>query len=160
MHEFLEFGNTLKAMEITPVTIKDINQLALLFDSYRVFYKMESDIAGARVFISERIKKSDSIIFAARVEDAGLVGFVQLYPLFSSTRMKRLWLLNDLYISPLFRGRKISLGLIDRAKQHARETGAAGLSLETAKSNLIGNSLYKKADFVLDEDHNFYSWNV
>jgi GNAT superfamily N-acetyltransferase len=160
MHELLEFGNTYKAMEITSATIKDIDQLSLLFDSYRVFYKMKSDIAGARVFISERIKKSDSVIFVARVEDAGLVGFVQLYPLLSSTRMKRLWLLNDLYISPLFRGKKISVGLIDRAKQHARETNSAGLSLETAKSNLIGNSLYRKTDFVLNEDHNFYSWNV
>jgi GNAT superfamily N-acetyltransferase len=156
----LEFGTTYKVMEITPVTIEDIDQLSLLFDSYRVFYKMKSDVRGARVFISERIKKSDSVIFVARVEDAVLVGFVQLYPLFSSTRMKRLWLLNDLYISPLFRGKKISVGLIDRAKQHARETHAAGLSLETAKSNLIGNSLYKKTNFVLDEDHNFYSWNV
>jgi ribosomal protein S18 acetylase RimI-like enzyme len=145
---------------ITPATIDDLDQLSLLFDSYRVFYNMKSDIAAARAFLSERIKNSESAIFVARVEDAGLVGFVQLYPIFTSTRMKRLWVLNDLYVSPHFRGRKLSEALIERAKRHARETGAIGLSLETAKSNMIGNELYKKTDFVLDEDHNFYSWNV
>jgi ribosomal protein S18 acetylase RimI-like enzyme len=145
---------------ITTITNKDLDQLSLLFDSYRVFYHMKSDVAGARAFLAQRIKKGDSAIFAARVEDAGLVGFVQLYPLFSSTRMKQLWLLNDLYVSPFFRGQKISVGLIDRAKQHAKETGSAGLTLETAKSNVIGNSLYIRTDFQLDKDHNFYAWNV
>jgi ribosomal protein S18 acetylase RimI-like enzyme len=145
---------------ITTITNKDLDQLSLLFDSYRVFYKMKSDVARARTFLSQRIKKGDSTIFVARVEDAGLVGFVQLYPLFSSTRMKQIWLLNDLYVSPLFRGQKISVELINRAKEHARETKSAGLTLETAKTNIIGNSLYMKTDFELDRDHNFYSWNV
>ncbi len=145
---------------ITTITNKDLDQLSLLFDSYRVFYKMKSDVASARAFLSQRIKNSDSTIFVARVDDAGLVGFVQLYPLFSSTRMKQIWLLNDLYVSPLFRGNRISVDLINRAKQHARETKSAGLTLETAKSNTIGNSLYIKTEFELDRDHNFYAWNV
>lgn len=145
---------------ITSATLQDLDQLALLFDSYRGFYKMKSDLAGARAFLSDRITNGESVIFVARVEDAGLVGFVQLYPVFTSTRMKRLWLLNDLYVSPLFRGRKLSVALIDRAKQHAKETNSVGLTLETAKSNLVGNSLYPRTDFVLDNDHNFYFWNV
>lgn len=145
---------------INQATIQDLDQLTFLFDSYRVFYKMKSDIAGARAFISDRLTTGDSIIFVARIEDAGLVGFVQLYPVFTSTRMQRLWLLNDLYVSPPFRGKKISVSLIDHAKRHAQATGSAGLTLETAKSNYIGNSLYVKTGFVLDTDHNFYSWNV
>jgi ribosomal protein S18 acetylase RimI-like enzyme len=74
--------------------------------------------------------------------------------------MKKLWLLNDLYVNPRFRGQKVSVMLLDGAKQLARETQAAGLVLETAKSNTIGNYLYVKADFVLDTDHNYYSWNA
>jgi hypothetical protein len=32
--------------------------------------------------------------------------------------------------------------------------------LETAKSNTIGNNLYPRTSFFLDEDHNYYSWDV
>jgi ribosomal protein S18 acetylase RimI-like enzyme len=73
--------------------------------------------------------------------------------------MKRLWLLNDLYVHPSFRGQRVSVKLIDRAKQHTHETQAAALLLETAKSNTIGNNLYHRTDFVLDNDHNYYSWS-
>jgi ribosomal protein S18 acetylase RimI-like enzyme len=73
--------------------------------------------------------------------------------------MKRLWLLNDLYVHPNFRGLKVSVSLIDMAKQLAKETNAAGLILETAKSNAIGNNLYNRTDFVLDTDHNYYAWS-
>lgn len=87
------------------------------------------------------------------------MGFVQLYPLLSSVRLKRLWLLNDLYVTPKFRGMKVSVLLVDSAKQLARETNSAGLLLETGKSNKIGNSLYLTTDFVLDTDHNYYAWS-
>jgi hypothetical protein len=49
--------------------------------------------------------------------------------------------------------------LLDRSKQLAQETQAAGLVLETAKSNTIGNNLYLKTNFVLDTSHNYYEWN-
>jgi GNAT superfamily N-acetyltransferase len=88
-----------------------------------------------------------------------VVGFIQLYPLFSSTRLRRLWLLNDLFVDPKYRGLKASVILIDRAKQLVKQTNAAGLVLETAKSNAIGNTLYLKTNFVLDEDHNYYRWS-
>lgn len=87
------------------------------------------------------------------------MGFVQLYPLFSSVQMKRLWLLNDLYVTLKFRRLKVALMLIDSAKQMASETNSAGLLLETAKSNVAGNNLYLKTDFTLDTDHNYYFWD-
>ncbi|MGN6648324.1 MAG: GNAT family N-acetyltransferase [Cytophaga sp.] len=73
--------------------------------------------------------------------------------------MKRLWLLNDLYVQPVYRGKRVSVALIDQAKEVSRNSNAVGLILETAKSNFIGNSLYPRADFVLDEAHNYYSWS-
>jgi GNAT superfamily N-acetyltransferase len=138
----------------------DINQLAYLFDQYRVFYKKKSDFAEAKIFLFERIFTKTSEIFVYENEEGNLVGFVQLYPLFSSTRLKRLWLLNDLYVHPEYRGKGISVALIDAAKQLCRQTNACGLMLETAKKNKIGNKLYPKTGFELDTDHNYYSWDV
>lgn len=139
--------------------VKDLFQLSKLFDKYRVFYNKTSDASGAQKFLLERIENSDSEIIVAETEDGSLVGFTQLYPLFSSTKMQRLWLLNDLYVSELFRGKGVSKALIDAAKEIAINTNACGLLLETAKTNEIGNRLYPATGFKLESESNFYFWN-
>lgn len=147
-------------MTIRKATIKDISQLSILFDAYRVFYEKVSDIKQAQLFLSERINNNESVIFVAEDVENKLTGFVQLYPLFSSTRMKRFWLLNDLFVQPAQRSKGISIALIDAAKELCRTSNSCGMMLETAKTNLIGNNLYPKTGFELDEEHNYYSWNI
>ena len=147
-------------ISIKKADVSDSDQVAKLFDAYRVFYHKNSDIDAARNFILERIRNSESEIYVAELAEKQLVGFVQLYPLFSSTRMKRLWLLNDLFVDVAHRGKNISIQLIDRAKQLAIETNACGLLLETAKTNEVGNKLYPRTGFNIDQDQNYYSWNV
>jgi GNAT superfamily N-acetyltransferase len=146
-------------MQIHQANQTDLPQLSKLFDAYRIFYKKESNIKGAEDFLQARMQNNESVIFIAAENDL-LLGFVQLYPIFSSTRMKRIWLLNDLYVDEQGRGRGISVQLIDACKQHCKETNACGLILETAKTNTIGNQLYPRAGFHLDEEHNYYSWEV
>ncbi|MCU0352828.1 MAG: GNAT family N-acetyltransferase [Cytophagales bacterium] len=143
-------------------TLEDLDQLAVLFDNYRVFYEKKSDLGGARQFLSDRMRNGESEIFVSETvsetNEAVLAGFVQLYPVFSSTRMQRLWLLNDLFVAENYRGKGISVELINRAKELSEQTNAAGLILETAKTNSVGNSLYPSVGFVLDTEHNYYSW--
>lgn len=146
-------------MKIRKVEKSDLMQLSELFDGYRVFYRKESDIEGATAFLTERLEEKDSEIFVAENDGQKLAGFVQLYPLFSSTRMKKLWLLNDLYVNPEYRGQQVSKMLIERGKQLVKETAACGMFLETEKSNLIGNNLYPKTGFKLNEGSNYYEWN-
>ena len=138
-------------------TIQDLPQLAELFDQYRVFYHKESDIPAAESFLKERIEKADSEIFVAE-NDGKSIGFVQLYPLFSSTRMKRYWLLNDLFVNGNYRGKGFSKELIEEAKELAKSTNAAGILLETGKSNDVGNKLYPSCGFELYDEVNFYEW--
>ncbi|WP_294201697.1 GNAT family N-acetyltransferase [uncultured Chryseobacterium sp.] len=142
---------------IRKATLQDIGQLSELFDQYRIFYHKDSDIPNAEKFLTERIENRDSEIFVA--EHAGkLVGFVQLYPLFSSTRMKRYWLLNDLFVNESYRGKGFSKALIEKAKEMAISTDACGILLETGKSNDIGNKLYPSCGFELYDKVNFYEW--
>lgn len=147
-------------MIIRKAELSDLRSLTQLFDEYRIFYKEESDVNGAEKFIRNRIVNNDSEIFVAFSNEMIMTGFTQLYPLFSSTRMKKFWLLNDLYVNVDFRRQGFSLDLIERAKKLCRETGACGMMLETAKSNVEGNSLYPKTGFQLDTDHNYYEWSV
>lgn len=89
-----------------------------------------------------------------------LAGFAQLYPLFSSMRMQRQWLLNDLFVKEEYRGRGISKALLEQAKELCRQTEACGFTLETAKSNDIDNKLYPSAGMELNTEFNFYNGDV
>lgn len=146
-------------MKVKKAEVNDIKELSKLFDSYRVFYEKKTDLKSAEKFLLERIQNNESQIFVVE-NNSNLVGFVQLYPIFSSTRMRRLWLLNDLFVDEKHRGQGVSVLLINRAKKLCEQTNACGLILETAKSNIVGNQLYPKTGFVLDTEHNFYSWDL
>jgi len=146
-------------MRVREAKKSDLKQLTELFEGYRKFYHKESDLAGAASFIASRLENKDSEIFVAQNEGEVLMGFVQLYPLFSSTRMKKLWLLNDLFVNPEYRGKQISVELIERAKKLVKDSSACAMFLETGKSNLIGNNLYPKTGFKLNETSNYYEWN-
>lgn len=145
---------------IKEATLNELMPLALLFNDYRVFYGKKSDIDGAIKFLHERLSKNESKIFIALSDKDEYVGYVLLYPLFSSVQMKPLWLLNDLYVRPNFRGQGFGEALIEQAKDLAKITNAYGLMLETAKTNIQGNNLYRKTDWILDIEHNFYNWEV
>ncbi|MDY8134834.1 GNAT family N-acetyltransferase [Aquimarina sp. 2201CG5-10] len=147
-------------MKIRLLEEKDLEKASRLFDGYRVFYRKESDVEGAREFLSERLSQKDSKIYVCENEEDELAGFVQLYPLFSSTRMKKLWLLNDLFVDQKYRGKGISVQLIEKAKELVKQTNACGMFLETEISNDIGNNLYPRTGFELNEGSNFYEWSV
>jgi len=121
----------------------DISGLADLFDLYRVFYRQASDIAAAHKFLSDRFDNSESVIFVAEQEN-NLVGFTQLYPIFSSVSLQKAWLLNDLYVHDSVRKQGIAALLLDAARQHGLQTNSKYLLLETAKDNFAAQSVYEK----------------
>src|SRR5436305_1384982 len=113
-------------MEIIQATLEHLEIVASLFDQYRQFYKQKVDIASARNFLKERITKNESVIFLALKDGTG-AGFTQLYPSFSSVSLTRLWILNDLFVSPDYRKQDIGMALIKAAAQLGTKTGASGI---------------------------------
>ena len=144
-------------MKIRRASIEDLPQLVVLFEAYRAFYHKPSDFAGAHTFLEERLKNGDSEIFVAENNEE-LAGFVQLYPIFSSTRLKRYWLLNDLFVMADDRGKGYSKQLIEAAKNLCSQTNACGILLETDKTNSVGNRLYPACGFERYDHANFYEW--
>lgn len=123
---------------------RDIGTLTSLFDGYRRFYEQEEDRAGCRRFLEERFRKRDSrILIAVDVAGAGL-GFTQLYPTFSSVRMRSAWILNDLFVAEHARGHGVAERLVNEARDLASASGVAMLVLETARDNGPARSLYEK----------------
>lgn len=127
----------------------DLDALAALFDAYRQFYGQASDIALARQWLRERLRFGESTVLVAR-RDGAMVGFVQLYPMFSSVRTAKTWILNDLYVDAGARRRGVARRLLDAAAAFAREDGAAGISLETTQDNAAARALYRAAGWRED----------
>jgi len=141
-------------MNVREAAPEDLDCLAPLFDAYRQFYRQPPDLEGAHGFLADRIGAGESRIFLAEEEAGEALGFVQLFPSFSSVSMKRLWVLNDLFVHPAARGRGVARALMERARRLAIETGAKGLILETEPDNWRAKRLYEDLGYVLDgTDH-------
>ena len=133
-----------------------------LFDAYRQFYQQSTDIEGAQAFLTERFKEGSSVIFLSMIDekDNGNIacGFTQLYPTFSSVSMKRLWILNDLFVVPEVRQQGVGKALLEHARAFASTTQAKGLTLKTAINNYPAQALYESLGWQRDES--FVSYDL
>jgi hypothetical protein len=89
-------------MKVIQAQIENLEEIATLFDLCRVFYQQSSDIEAARNFIQDRFQQCDSTILVA-IDNGQAIGFTQLYPSYSSVSMKRIWILNDLFVREIER---------------------------------------------------------
>ena len=127
----------------------DLDVLATLFDAYRTFYGQTPDLPLARQWLRERLRFGESVVLVAK-RGGVAVGFVQLYPMFSSVRTARTWILNDLYVDAGARRRGVARALLDASAAFARGDGAAGISLETTQDNAAARALYRAAGWNED----------
>jgi len=143
------------ALEIMHATPADVGDVAPLFDAYRQFYRKPPDLEAARRFLFARLSKGESVLFIARY-DGQPVGFVQLYPVFSSVALTRQWILNDLYVVPAARKLGVGRALTERAREMAEATRANCLTLETASDNVPAQRLYEGLGWKREQE--FYRY--
>lgn len=129
------------SLAIRRAGLDDLDALAPLFHAYRVFYAQAEPATTSRDFIAERLQRRDSVVLLA-VLDGGPAGFVQLYPMFSSVRAARVWVLNDLFVAAHARRRGIAQALLAAAADFAHADGALRLELETTRDNAAARQLY------------------
>ncbi len=125
-------------------TLADLEQLAPLFDAYRRFYQQPGDLALAREFLRARITADESVLLLAADAAGHALGFVQMYPLFSSVRALRTLLLNDLFVAEGARRHGVARALLDAAAAFGRAAGVARLELETMPDNHAAQALYRR----------------
>lgn len=141
-------------LDIRKVTRDDVALVAILFDAYRVFYKQTSDLQAAFNFLEQRTSKNESVIFVATIKGEA-VGFIQLYPIFSSVSLQPAWLLNDLFVAENARKQGVAESLLQQAKQFGLETNAAYMLLQTAADNYKAQSVYEKNGWIKTSDFFF-----
>jgi ribosomal protein S18 acetylase RimI-like enzyme len=132
--------------------IRDLELLVPLFDAYRQFYGLPTDLALCRTFLRDRIARNEAVVFIAGRQGSEGWGFTQLYPTFSSLHARPIWVLYDLFVSPSARSKGVGRRLMNRARDHAVETGAASIVLSTARTNKIGQALYESLGYVQDRE--------
>lgn len=134
---------------IRRVTPSELGRVAPLFNDYRCFYGQPDDLARALLWLHERVGAGESVVLLAE-HDGRAVGFVQLYPMFSSVRTARTWILNDLFVAEAARRGGVARALLAAATDFARDDGAAAIALETTRDNAAARALYRAAGW--DED--------
>ncbi|PHS13569.1 MAG: GNAT family N-acetyltransferase [Kangiella sp.] len=142
---------------------KDKADIAELFDQYRVFYQMKSNLKSATKFISERLNQKDSIIYLAKHSNSRTsqaCGFIQIYPTFSSVAMKSIWTLNDLFVSQDYRKKGCARALMKQVEIDAKENNIFSIKLATAIDNLQAKNLYESLNYKKIDLYDHYSFRI
>ncbi|MEK6258653.1 MAG: GNAT family N-acetyltransferase [Planctomycetota bacterium] len=139
-------------IQIRRASLADLPTVAELFDGYRQFYGQPADFLLAEAFLRDRLTNDDSVIFLAIDPASGTgLGFVQLYPSFSSVAARRIWILNDLFVAASARRTGVGRALLDAARDFGKSTGAKRLVLSTANTNREARALYESNGYKQDE---------
>jgi GNAT superfamily N-acetyltransferase len=129
--------------------LSDLARLSVLFDQYRQFQGQASDLPGARAFLEARLANRESFIFIAASQGQA-VGFAQLFPSFSSVSLKRVFILNDLFVSASGRRQGIASQLLGTLETFAWSNDAARLTLNVARQNPAAQALYEARGWKQD----------
>lgn len=147
---------------IKQIDLTETHLVVGLFNQYRIFYNQFSDIGMAKAFLDERLQHNESIIFVATDSNTQqAIGFTQLYPKYSSVRLSKNWILNDLYVDENYRKQGIGEKLIKAAMGFAKTQGSTFVQLETAVDNYTAQHLYESIGFVKQEnDSEFFLYKI
>ena len=141
-------------MRIVQATLEHLDQLTPLFIKYRELFGQVAYPESSRKFLSTRISRKESVIYLAMPDDEErILGFCQLYPSYSSLSLKRVWILNDIYVCEEARRQLVADHLIQAATKKAKETQAIRMRVSSSINNDVAHKLYESLGFV--EDHEF-----
>ncbi|AGK52863.1 GCN5-related N-acetyltransferase [Bacillus sp. 1NLA3E] len=138
---------------IRPVLNQEVSKLYKLMKQYIVdFYKQpepkENELIG---LINYLLKNPSSGLQFVAEENGELLGFTTLYFTFSTLKVKKQAILNDLYVVPYARGKKVGEKLFQTSLDYIRENDFSSMTWETATDNVVAQSLYNKMGGELSE---------
>ena len=145
-------------MRIIKATLEHLDLLAPLFVKYREFYGELPYPDSSRDFLEKRLSRDESVIYLAMPvdDDKKLLGFCQLYPSYSSLSLKRVWILNDIYVAEDARRQLVADHLMRTAKKMAKETQAVRMRVSTSSNNEVAHKFYESIGFREDTQFKNY----
>jgi ribosomal protein S18 acetylase RimI-like enzyme len=139
-------------MRIIQATLEHLDLLTPLFVKYREFYGELSYPESSRAFLEKRLRRKESVVYLALPDDDDkkLLGFCQLYPSYSSLSLKRVWILNDIYVAEDARRQLVADHLLKVAKKMAKDTQAVRMRVSTSSNNEVARKTYESIGFKVD----------
>lgn len=129
---------------IKEATIDDLNQVVDIVMKYRQFYGVDKQsVEDVKSYMKSRLKNQQSKVFVAIGENNEVIGFIQLYPSYSTVSLKPQWILNDFYVDRKYRKQGYGTKLMDHVKLYFKDS-VKGFILVTGKDNMTAKSLYEK----------------
>ena len=146
-------------MRITQATLEHLDLLTPLFVKYREFYGALPFPDSSRAFLEKRLRRKESVIYLALADDEDkLLGYCQLFPSYSSLSLKRVWILNDIFVAEDARRMLVADRLLQTAKQMAKDTNAVRMRVATSVSNEVAQKTYESIGFR--EDTRFKNYTL
>ena len=145
-------------MRIIKATLEHLDLLAPLFIKYREFYGELPYPDSSREFLEKRLTRDESVIYLAMPidDDRKVLGFCQLYPSYSSLSLKRVWILNDIYVAEDARRQLVADHLMRAAKKMAKDTQAVRMRVSTSANNEVAQKVYESIGFREDTQFKNY----
>ena len=138
-------------MRIVQATLEHLDLLTPLFIKYREFYGELPLPDSSRKFLENRLTRKESVIYLALADDEDkLLGYCQLFPSYSSLSLKRVWILNDIFVAEDARRMLVADRLLQTAKQMAKDTNAVRMRVATSVSNEVAQKTYESIGFRED----------
>jgi GNAT superfamily N-acetyltransferase len=131
---------------IAPVGDEDLDDLLPLMRGYCDFYEVDpSDaelLALSRALIGDPEREGLQLI--ARDGDGRALGFATIFWTWSTTAGSRIGVMNDLYVAPEGRGKRLADALIEACADRCRDRGASRLEWKTAPDNHRAQAVYDR----------------
>lgn len=133
---------------MAPVGERDLAELLVLMRGYCDFYAVApSDgdlLALSRALLAAPDRHGVQLIARDPGGDGAAVGFATLYWTWSTSRAAPIATMNDLFVIPEARGRRVGERLIEACLARSAEHGAAAMEWQTARENQAAQALYDR----------------
>ena len=145
-------SSSVEIRALTQPTRAEIEQLAEIFDRYRIHYDEAADGSGTASWLEENISSGRLEAFVA--EDKGaFVGFALTMTVPASLRLGLFWQIRDLFVLPNHRRLGVGSTLLDFIRAAAIRAGALRLVLQTEADNTPALSLYVESGYTAVEGY-------
>jgi GNAT superfamily N-acetyltransferase len=146
-------------ISVRQASILDLSKIVPVFDSYREYFKQERNPTEVEKFLFDKFEHLESVIFIAE-QNSEVIGFAQLYPIFSSLTLERVWLLNDFFICEDYRNKGVGKQLFEKVKEFTLLTKSKGIELTVEHINEKAWQFWESQGFILDEEFRNYFYRL
>jgi GNAT superfamily N-acetyltransferase len=134
---------------VAPARDGDLPELLALMRAYCEFYETEARddalLALSRALIADPQREGVQLLARDAEQDAApAIGFATIFWSWSTLRADRIGVMNDLFVVPEARGRRVGEALIEACVERCRQQGAVALKWQTALDNARAQALYDR----------------